>query len=309
VTDDSAVNALPTEQVLAGAEDLDTRSIEGVVDLLLEADARVPVALARARDQIHAAARTVALRMELGGRLVYVGAGTPGRLGAQDAAEIPPTYGVPEGVVLALVAGGQSASHRAVEGAEDDAEAGAADLTAVGVTARDVVVGISASGRTPYVLAALEVARASGAATVAVVNNAGSAAALACDCPVEVLTGPEVVAGSTRMNAGTAQKVVLNVLSTTAMVHLGKTWGPWMVDVQPSNHKLRLRARRILCEATGAGDAEAQAALEAAGGHTKTALLSLLAGVEAPEAARRLAASGGRVREALRAPAPGGAPA
>jgi len=299
VTDDSAVNALPTEQVLRGAEDLDTRSIEGVVDLLLEANAQVPHALARARHQVAAAARTVASRMELGGRLLYVGAGTPGRLGAQDAAELPPTYGVSVKLVVALVAGGPQASRRAVEGAEDDGNAGAADLAAVGVSELDVVVGVSASGRTPYVVAALEAARAAGAATVAVVNNAGSPAAAICDCPVEVLTGPEVVAGSTRLNAGTAQKVVLNVLSTTAMVHLGKTWGPWMVDVQPSNHKLRLRARRILCEATGADEIEAQAALDAAGGHTKTALLSLLAGVEAPEAARRLAASGGRVRKAL----------
>jgi N-acetylmuramic acid 6-phosphate etherase len=299
VSDDGAVHALPTEQVLAGAEDLDTRPVEGVVDLLLEASATVPGALARARPQLHAAARTVARQLALGGRLVYVGAGTPGRLGAQDAAEIPPTYGVPEGVVIAVVAGGQQASRRAVEGAEDDAEAGARDLRALSPSDRDVVVGITASGRTPYVLAALEVARSAGAATVAVVNNAGSAAARLSDCPVEVLTGPEVVAGSTRLNAGTAQKVVLNVLSTSAMVHLGKTWGPWMVDVQPSNHKLRLRARRILSEATGADEAQAQAALDAADGHTKTALLSLLAGIDAPEAARRLAASGGRVREAL----------
>ena len=299
MTDDGAVNALPTEQVLAGSEDLDTRSIEGVVDLLLEASASVPDALARARPPLHAAARTVARQLALGGRLIYVGAGTPGRLGAQDAAEIPPTYGVPEGLVIALVAGGPQAGSRAVEGAEDDAGAGATDLAALQPTDRDVVVGITASGRTPYVLAALEVARSAGATTVAVVNNAGSAAAGISECPVEVLTGPEVIAGSTRLNAGTAQKVVLNVLSTTAMVSLGKTWGPWMVDVQPSNHKLRLRARRILCEATGLNDAQAQAALDAAGGDTKTALLSLLAGIGAPEAAHRLAASGGRVREAL----------
>jgi N-acetylmuramic acid 6-phosphate etherase len=303
VTDDRFVHALSTEQVRRGCEDLDARPVEGVVDLLLEADAEVPAALARARDQVVAAARTVADRMQDGGRLLYVGAGTPGRLGAQDAAEVPPTYGVPEGVVVALVAGGQEASRRAVEGAEDDAAAGAADLRRLHVTGADVVVGISASGRTPYVLAALQAAREVGAATVAVVNNAGSPAAALSDCPVEVLTGPEVVAGSTRLKAGSAQKVVLNVLSTTAMVRLGKTWGPWMVDVQPDNHKLRLRARRILCEATGVAEHEAQAALDAAGGHTKTALLTLLSGVAAPEAARRLEASGGRVREALGAPA------
>ena len=258
VSGGDAVDALATEQVRRDLDDLDERSPEQLVDLLLAAEATVPAAVAAARHDIAAAVGLAEQALLAGGRLIYVGAGTPGRLAAQDAAEIPPTYGTDPDRVVAVLAGGGEASARAVEGAEDRAEAGRADLLLLTPGPDDLVVGIAASGRTPYVLEALRVARESGAATVAVVNNPGSPIAAAADVAIEVLTGPEVLAGSTRMKAGTAQKVVLNVLSTAAMVRTGRSYGAWMVDVRASNHKLRLRAVRMLREATGVSDTAAQ---------------------------------------------------
>ncbi len=246
-----------------------------------------------------AAVRLATRALRGGGRLLYVGAGTPGRLAALDAAECPPTFGVDPSRVVAVSAGGEQAARTAVEGAEDDADAGARDLGALRPGPDDLVVGITASGRTPYVLAALEAARAAGASTVAVVNNPASPAAARADVAIEVLTGPETLAGSTRLKAGTSQKVALNVISTAAMVGAGHTYGAWMVDVLASNDKLRLRARRILREATGVDDAVALAALEEAGWRTKTALVMLLAGVAASEAESLLAAHDGHVRAAL----------
>lgn len=293
------LDGLATERVRADLADLDTRAPDELVGVLLAAEAAVPAALAAAAPALAAAVGLAEKGLHAGGRLIYVGAGTPGRLAALDAAECPPTFGVPAGLVRAVLAGGDGAAGRAVEGAEDDADAGAADLAAQRPGPDDVVVGISASGRTPYVLAALEAARAAGAATVAVVNNAGSPAAARADVAVELLTGPEVVAGSTRLTAGTAQKVALNTLSTATMVRLGRTHGPWMVDVVTGNDKLRRRAERILVEAAGVDDAEAAAALDAAGGHTRTALVMLLAGIDAATARERLAAGSGTVRDAV----------
>lgn len=295
------MDLLATEQVRADLADLDQRSPAAIVDVLLAAEAEVPAVLQGARDAIAAAVSRVEHALAVGGRLVYLGAGTPGRLAALDAAECPPTFGIAADRVIALIAGGADAAGRAVEGAEDDTGAANRDLAAIGVGPDDVVVGISASGRTPYVLTGLTAARTAGAGTVAVVNNVGSPAGDIVDVAVELPTGSEVVAGSTRLTAGTAQKVTLNAISTAAMVRLGKTYGAWMVDVVASNEKLRSRARRLIREIAGVDDATAVAALDAAGWNTKTALVSVLAGVDATAAEARLAAAGGRVRDALAA--------
>ena len=241
--------------------------------------------------RIAAAAEAIAARLQRGGRLIYAGAGTPGRLGVLDAAECGPTFGTD--VVRGVIAGGAAALTAAIEGAEDTFDP--ADLA--GLTAADALVGITASGRTPYVLGALEHARAAGALTVAIVNNPSSAAS--ADVVIELLTGPEVLAGSTRLTAGTAQKVVLNALSTSVMIALGRAYGPRMVDVRVTNAKLRRRAVRIVRDAAGVDEETATAALAAAGGHAKTAIVALLAGVDAAEAAVRLDRARGRVRDAL----------
>ena len=293
----AGLDALATEQVRPDLADLDTRSAAEIVDVLLAAEATVPAAVAGARDQIAAAVALAEKALLAGGRIVYVGAGTPGRLAAQDAAEIPPTFGTDR--VVAVLAGGGPASAKAVEGAEDRADVGRSDLLALAVGPDDLVVGIAASGRTPYVLAALETARQNGAPTVAVVNNPGSVIAAAADVAIELLTGAEVLAGSTRMKAGTAQKVVLNVLSTSAMVRTGRSYGAWMVDFGAVNEKLRRRAQRTLTEATGVSEEEALTALEAAGWRTKTALVAILARVDAASAENALTKCDGRAREAV----------
>ena len=294
------LDRLATEAVRDGLDDLDQRPPGAVARLAVQAEIEARQALARAVPQIEAAAEAVAARMRAGGRLFYLGAGTPGRLAVLDAAELKPTYSAPDGLVIPLMAGGEAALLRAVEGAEDDAAAAGALLDRYGLRAGDAVVGIAASGRTPFVVGGLRHARACGALTVAVVNNAGSPAAEAAALAIEVLTGPEPVEGSTRMLAGTSQKIVLNALSTSAMVALGKTYGNRMVDVQATNGKLRRRAVRMVQEIAGAGQEEAASALAAVGGRVKPALVMLLAGVDAKEAGRRLEQAGGRVREALR---------
>lgn len=294
-------DGLATEQVRPGLDDLDARPARELVELLLGAEAAVPSALAAAVPALAEAVDVTVDRLRAGGRLVYAGAGTPGRLAALDAAEVGPTFGVPPGTVISIIAGGDDARLQALEGAEDDRQAGGDDLAAHAVGPADVVVGVSASGRTPYVLGALTAARAAGAATVAVVNNPTSPIAAVADTAVEVYTGAEVIAGSTRLTAGTAQKVVLNVLSTATMVRLGRTFGAWMVDVQARNHKLRRRALRILREATGAAPEAAERALADAGGETRTALVALLLDIDACAARTRLADAGGVIREALAA--------
>jgi N-acetylmuramic acid 6-phosphate etherase len=273
----AGLDRLGTEGVRPGLEDLNERPPLAIVDVLLAAEAEVPAVLAAAREALAQAVTAAERALRAGGRIVYVGAGTPGRLAALDAAECVPTFGVPPDLVRAVLAGGDEAAGRAVEGAEDDTAAGAADVMALAVDADDLIVGVTASGRTPYVLAALDAAKAAGATTVAIVNNPGSPAAARADVAVELLTGPEVIAGSTRLTAGTAQKVALNVLSTAAMVRWGRTHGPWMIDVLATNEKLRRRAQRMLTEITGVSDDHAAAALAAAGGDTRAALRALLA--------------------------------
>jgi len=297
----TGVDRLATEQVRADLADLDVRPAEDVVAELLASQARVPDAMAAARGALVAAVRAATTALDRGGRLIYVGAGTPGRLAAQDAAECPPTFGTPPDRVVAVLAGGSDATSAAVEGAEDDAAAGARDLLALGPGPDDLVVGIAASGRTPFVVAALRAAREAGAPTAAIVSNPGSVLAAEADIAIELLTGPEVLSGSTRLAAGTAQKIALNVISTGAMIGHGKTYGAWMVDVMATNDKLRRRAARILREAAGVDDAAAVAALAASGWRVKPALVGLLAGVDVTLARDALAAHGGRVRAAVAA--------
>ena len=285
------LDALTTEAVRPDLDDLDTRPIGEVVALLVAAEGEAHAAMAAAVPRIATAAEAIAARLERGGRLIYAGAGTAGRLGVLDAAECWPTFGTD--LVRGVIAGGRTALTEAIEGAEDAFDP--ADLT--DLTAADALVGITASGCTPYVLGALEHARAAGALTVAIVNNPGSPAS--ADVVIELLTGPEVLAGSTRLTAGTAQKVVLNALSTSVMIALGKAYGPRMVDVRATNAKLRRRAVRIVRDAAGVDEDAATAALAAAGGHAKTAIVAVLAGVDAAEAAVRLDRARGRVRDAL----------
>ncbi len=286
------LDALATEDSRPGLDDLDVRPIGEVVALLVGAEGEAHRAVAAAVPRIAAAAEAIAARLERGGRLIYAGAGTPGRLGVLDAAECGPTFGTD--LVRGVIAGGPAALTQAIDGAEDAFDgAELADLTAA-----DALVGITASGSTPYVLGALAHARAAGALAVAIVNNPGIQAS--ADVVIELLTGPEVLAGSTRLTAATAQKVVLNALSTSVMIALGKAYGPRMVDVRATNAKLRRRAVRIVRDAAGVDEDAATAALAAAGGHAKTAIVALLAGVDVAEAVARLDRARGRVRGALR---------
>ncbi|MDQ4084555.1 MAG: N-acetylmuramic acid 6-phosphate etherase [Actinomycetota bacterium] len=296
---DAALGQLQTEAARPDLADLDTLSTAQLVAVITREDAGVPLAVARVADAIAAAVDVVVDRLRSGGRLVYVGAGTSGRLAVLDAAELLPTFGVGEESVVALMAGGDQAVLESVEGAEDDEAAAERDLAALDVGPDDVVACIAASGRTPYVIGAADAARKAGAFTVGVSCNRGSELSAHVDHPVEVLTGPEVVAGSTRMKAGTAQKLVLNTISTAAMVRLGKVYGNRMVDMRATNAKLRRRARRIVGDVTGADPSRVEATLEAADGQVKTAIVALLAGVDVGEARRRLDRAEGSVRAAV----------
>jgi N-acetylmuramic acid 6-phosphate etherase len=228
-----------------------------------------------------------------------MGAGTSGRLGVLDAAECPPTFNTSPDQVLGLIAGGPNAMVNAAEAAEDDPELGRRDAIQINLDKNDALVGLAASGRTPYVIGALQYAREVGAAALAVTCNSPSALEEVADITIAPVTGPEVLAGSTRLKAGSAQKMVLNMLSTATMVRLGKTYGNLMVDMRPTNAKLRRRAARIVAEATGQDEVSALEALEQCGGETRTAIVALLAGVSPPEARERLRQAGGFVRRAI----------
>jgi len=295
----SSLDELATEAWNAAGADLDLRTTAELVELMNAEDSVVPGAVAEAREAIAAAVDAIASCLQRGGRLIYVGAGTSGRLAAVDAAECESTFSTPSGQVVALVAGGAENSARAQEAAEDDQAAGAAELDACTVSERDAVVGVSASGRTPYVLGALSAARRAGALTVGVVNVHGSPVAKLVDHEIAVVVGAEVVAGSTRLKAGTAQKLILNTISTVAMIRIGKTFGNLMVDVDASNDKLRARVRRIVQQATGASPEDVEAALAASDGQAKVAIVALLTGTDAATARSLLADAGGIVRKAL----------
>ncbi|MFI7103377.1 N-acetylmuramic acid 6-phosphate etherase [Streptomyces sp. NPDC050161] len=295
------LDTLTTEAFRPELAEIDRRSTLEIARTMNDEDATVPAAVATQLPRIAAAIDGIAARMAEGGRLIYAGAGTAGRLGVLDASECPPTFNTDPTEVLGLIAGGPSAMVTAVEGAEDSAALAADDLTALGLTADDTVVGISASGRTPYAVGAVEHARALGALTVGLSCNAGSALAAAAEHGIEVVVGPELLTGSTRLKAGTAQKLVLNMLSTITMIRLGKTYGNLMVDVRASNEKLQARSRRIVALATGASDEEIETALAASDGEVKNAILMIVGGTDAPTTARLLDASHGHLRAALEA--------
>ncbi|WP_435843888.1 N-acetylmuramic acid 6-phosphate etherase [Streptomyces fructofermentans] len=295
------LDTLTTEAFRPELSGIDRLPTPEIARLMNGEDAGVPAAVAAQLPSIAAAIDAIAERMAAGGRLVYAGAGTAGRLGVLDASECPPTFNTDPSVVVGLVAGGPSAMTTSVEGAEDSADLAVADLSALKLTAADTVVGVSASGRTPYAIGAVEHARALGALTVGLSCNAGSALAAAADHGIEVVVGPELLTGSTRLKAGTAQKLVLNMISTITMIRLGKTYGNLMVDVRASNEKLRARSRRIVSLATGASDEEVETALAATDGEVKNAILVLLGGLDGPTAARLLEESGGHLRAALAA--------
>ena len=271
----------------------------GLVESMNAADATVPAAVAAAAPAIAGAVDAIAARLRAGGRLVYVGAGSSGRIAALDASECEATFSTPSGMVVALVAGGEASPTSVQAAAEDDRDSGVADVEALSVAANDAVVGISASGSTPYVLGALAAAGAAGALTSCIVSNDGSPLASLVDHEIVVVTGPEFVAGSTRLKAGTAQKLVLNTISTVSMIRLGKTYGNLMVDVAAANDKLAERVRRIVATATGASSTEIEAALSDAGGDARVAIVSLLAGIEAETARIRLDTSGLSIARAL----------
>ncbi|MGH2820349.1 MAG: N-acetylmuramic acid 6-phosphate etherase [Actinomycetota bacterium] len=293
------VDGLVTEQHRPELAEIDRMPTRALLRVMNEEDERIPVAIAAVLDDICAIVEMVAEHLGQGGRLVYVGAGTSGRLGVIDAAECVPTFNVPPDEVLGVMAGGDRAFARSVEGVEDDVQAGASDVAALEIQAPDVVVGITASGRTPYVVGALTHARDRGAATAAVSCNHGSQVSGIADRSVEVVVGPEIVSGSTRLKAGTAQKMVLSMISTATMVRLGKTYGNLMVDVHATNDKLRRRAQRIVEIATGRDEDESARALSTAGGDAKTAILVLLTGESVEGARRLLERHGGVIRSAL----------
>ncbi|VEA69573.1 N-acetylmuramic acid 6-phosphate etherase [Serratia rubidaea] len=278
---------------------LDEMSTLEMVTCFNREDRKVPQAIAAVLPEIAQAVDLAASALRAGGRLIYLGAGTSGRLGVLDASECPPTFGVPHGVVVGLLAGGPEAMFKAVEGAEDDAALGERDLQDLALTPVDMVVGLAASGRTPYVIGALRYARQLGCPTVAISCNPGSPIAAEAQVAISPVVGPEALTGSTRMKSGTAQKLVLNMISTGAMVKWGKVYQNLMVDVKATNVKLVDRACRIVVEATGAERSQAEAALAQTDFEVKPAILMLLAGVSAEEAQRRLQVHHGYLRAAL----------
>ena len=289
-----------TETINQRTRDIDRVAPLEMVRLIADEDARVAPAVAAEAKQIARAIDAIAERWQRGGRLIYIGAGTSGRLGVLDAAEIPPTFGVPPGRVLAIIAGGARAITQSIEGAEDDAAAGAREIARIKVTPKDTVIGIAASGATTYVLGGMQAAKRRGAFVAGVACNRPSPMQDLADVMIAPLVGPEVIAGSTRLKAGTAQKMVLNMLSTGVMIRQGKTFGNLMVDVQATNAKLRERARRIVETACDLSPEEAGALLARCKGEVKTALVTALARVSPAEARQRLRAANGFVREALR---------
>ncbi|MEU3950199.1 N-acetylmuramic acid 6-phosphate etherase [Streptomyces sp. NPDC029526] len=293
------LETLATEAFRPELAEIDRLPTLEIARLMNGEDATVATAVARRLPEIAAAVDAVADRMSRGGRLVYAGAGTAGRLGVLDASECPPTFNTDPGQVVGLIAGGPAAMVTSVEGAEDSAALARADLDALGLTADDTVVGVSASGRTPYAVGAVTHARALGALTVGLACNPDSALAAAADHGIEVVVGPELLTGSTRLKAGTAQKLVLNMLSTITMIRLGKTYGNLMVDVRASNDKLRARSHRIVALATGADDDAVERALTATDGEVKHAVLVLLTDADAATAARLLDEADGHLRVAL----------
>ena len=294
------LSRMTTERRNAATMDLDQMTALEIATVMNQEDRKVPLAIEKALPQIAQTIEAVEAAFRQGGRLFYIGAGTSGRLGVLDASECPPTFGVDAGMVVGLIAGGDKALRFPIEGAEDDKELCVSDLKEQGLCAKDVLVGIAASGRTPYVLGGLEYARSLGCRTAAIACNRESAVGKAADIAIEVEVGPEVLTGSTRLKSGTAQKLIVNMISTGAMVRVGKAYQNLMVDVVQSNAKLQVRAENIVMEATGVEREEARKTIDAADGSVKTAITMILAKCDREEALSLLEKAGGKVREAIK---------
>lgn len=288
-----------TEDYNKSTENLDIMSTLDIVKVMNEEDKKVPLAIEKVLPDIARAIDLIVERLKKGGRLIYVGAGTSGRLGILDAAECPPTFGVDYEMVQAIIAGGEKAITSAVEYAEDDTEQGREEIIKRNVSSKDVVVGIAASGTTPFVISALEEAHRRGAGTILITNNYNSPAKAFVDVAIEIDTGPEVIAGSTRLKAGTSQKMVLNMLSTASMVKLGKVYKNIMVDVRPTNRKLVNRAVRIIKDITNVSDEVALERLKMCNMNVKEAIVSIVGNLSPQESKRLLEESDGYLRLAL----------
>jgi N-acetylmuramic acid 6-phosphate etherase len=297
------ISSLPTEQKNERTRNIDLASTVEILEMINAEDMLVPVAVQKEIPNIAKAVDAVTEAFKSGGRLFYFGAGTSGRLGIVDASECPPTYGTPYDMVQGVIAGGHEAVFRAQEGAEDLPENGASEVIKRNIKPPDIVCGIAASGRTPFVKGALDQAKKSGCTTIIISTSPREKLielGINADIYICPIVGPEVIAGSTRMKSGTAQKLVLNMITTASMVRLGKTYENVMVDLQLTNAKLKERAKRILMEIAGVGYDEASATLEKSGGHVKTAIVMLLANVEANEARKMLQDADGFIRKALK---------
>jgi len=284
-----------TEQQNDASLDIDAKSSLEIVTIINNEDKKVPVAVEKILGEIAALVDDIVAAFKKGGRLIYIGAGTSGRLGVLDASECPPTYGVEPGIVIGLIAGGKEALTNSIESAEDSAEEGVKDLKALGFDKKDVLVGITASGQAPYVLGALEYARGIGAVTGAISCNANSKTFDYARHKLYANVGPEVVAGSTRMKSGTSQKLILNMLTTAAMIRIGKVYKNLMVDLKPVNHKLILRSIRLIREVTGCAEEEARESFEASGRHPKTAIVMVLLKKDRDEAEKLLGDADGHI--------------
>lgn len=296
---DQYLSKLGTEKRNEATRDIDLCTTLEMVTLMNQQDMEVPKAVASQLPQIAQAVDILHEALRNGGRMIYVGAGTSGRLGVLDASECPPTFSTPPEMVQGFIAGGDQALRNAVEGCEDSREQGVETVQKAAVCEKDVVVGITASGSASYVLAALEEARSRGAKTIGVVTNRGTRLQALCDVCIAPDVGPEVITGSTRLKSGTAQKLVLNMLTTCTMVKLGKVYGNLMVDLNPSNRKLYDRAQRIIREVTGVSEEQAARALKEADNNTKLAIMMLESGLPREEAQKKLAQHGGVLRRAL----------
>lgn len=287
---------LVTEQRNPNSMDLDQLSALEIVQLMNNEDKQVPLAIEKCLPQIAQTVEKIVAAFQSGGRLIYIGAGTSGRLGVLDASECPPTFGVSPEMVKGIIAGGDKALRNPIEGAEDNPQAGMNDLQSIDFSAKDVLVGLAASGRTPYVMGALHYAKSLGATTISIASNPNCAMSQLSDIAIETVVGAEVLTGSSRLKSGTAQKLVLNMLTTASMVLIGKCYQNLMVDVQASNQKLIARAVRIVMQATDCTKSEAESALQAADNHAKLAIMMILANVKRAEAERLLAENHGRLR-------------
>ena len=294
------LSTLITEQLNPNSMHVDSLSALEIVQLMNEEDKQVPLAIEKCLPQIAQAVERIVAAFQQGGRLVYIGAGTSGRLGVLDASECPPTFGVSPEMVKGIIAGGERALRHPIEGAEDSKEQAVIDLQTIQFSSKDVLVGIAASGRTPYVIGALEYAKSLGSATVSIASNPNSAMANIVDIAIDTVVGPEVLTGSSRLKSGTAQKLVLNMLTTASMILMGKCYQNLMVDVQASNEKLKARAIRIVTQATDCDKALAEETLKQADQNAKLAIMMILSGLDRAQAEALLEKHQGKLQLALK---------